>query len=122
MDFSEIIKKLRDKTGLTQKDFAEKIDVPLPTLKNIEGGKTKNFSVQILAKVIIGLGVTPNEAFGYDKIKHTSLVMVKQEIDSLNDELEEVNEKYKSMKGVVEKIQGMIKDEKKLRINPNKKG
>ena len=112
MDFSEIFKRIREKTGLKQSEFAERIGIPLPTLKNIETGKTENFSVQILGKVIAKLGLTPNQAFGYEEVEKLPVTALKKDMDNLRQEVELANEKYESAMEIIEKIQDMIEREK----------
>ncbi len=41
MEASEIIKNLRAETGLSRKDFAESLGIPLRTVEDWEAGKRK---------------------------------------------------------------------------------
>ncbi len=41
METSEIMKKLREETGLSRKDFAENLGIPLRTIEDWEAGRRK---------------------------------------------------------------------------------
>jgi len=51
------IKKLRNKLGLSQDDFARKADVPYTTLTKVETGVIKKLSVFVVSKIAKALGV-----------------------------------------------------------------
>ncbi len=51
------IKKLRQKLGLSQDDFARKADVPYTTLTKIETGVIKKPSVFVVSKIAKALSV-----------------------------------------------------------------
>lgn len=51
------IKKLRQKLGLSQDDFARKADVPYTTLTKIETGVIKKPSVFVVSKISKALNV-----------------------------------------------------------------
>jgi transcriptional regulator with XRE-family HTH domain len=51
------IKKLRQKLGLSQDDFARKADVPYTTLTKVETGVIKKPSVFVVSKIAKALGV-----------------------------------------------------------------
>ena len=51
------IRKLRQKIGLTQDDFARKADVPYTTLTKIETGVIKKPSVFVVSKIAKALDV-----------------------------------------------------------------
>lgn len=53
---AKILKDLREKTGMTQEQFAEKAGIPLPTLKKWELGK-RTPTLEGLAKLGKNLGV-----------------------------------------------------------------
>ena len=55
---SENIKKLRAKLGLTQDDLAKKADVKYATLMKVESGAINKPSVQTMAKIAKGIGVS----------------------------------------------------------------
>ncbi len=62
------IKRLRRKQGLTQEQFAEKIEIAPRTLCGIENGE--NFlTAETLEKILDELGVTCSELFAFDHIK-----------------------------------------------------
>jgi len=52
------IKKLRNKSGLSQDDFARKADVPYTTLTKIETGVIKKPSVFVMSKIAKALNVS----------------------------------------------------------------
>ena len=52
------IKKLRNKLGLSQDDFARKADVPYTTLTKIETGVIKKPSVFVMSKIAKALNVS----------------------------------------------------------------
>ena len=55
------IKKLRQKLGLSQDDFARKADVPYTTLTKVETGVIKKPSVFVVSKIAKTLGVNIEE-------------------------------------------------------------
>jgi len=55
------LKKLRNKLGLSQDDFARKADVPYTTLTKIETGVIKKPSVFVVSKIAKSLGVSMEE-------------------------------------------------------------
>ena len=55
------IKKLRQKLGLSQDDFARKADVPYTTLTKVETGVIKKPSVFVVSKIAKTLGVDIEE-------------------------------------------------------------
>ncbi|AGN33745.1 LexA repressor [Paenibacillus phage PG1] len=57
----EIIKQLIDKTGLNQKAFAEKADVPYTTLRSMLERGIGRASVDNVIKVCHALGITVDE-------------------------------------------------------------
>jgi len=55
------IKKLRQKLGLSQDDFARKADVPYTTLTKVETGVIKKPSVFVVSKIANALNVNIEE-------------------------------------------------------------
>jgi len=55
------IKKLRQKLGLSQDDFARKADVPYTTLTKVETGVIKKPSVFVVSKIAKALNVNIEE-------------------------------------------------------------
>jgi DNA-binding XRE family transcriptional regulator len=55
------IKKLRNKLGLSQDDFARKADVPYTTLTKIETGVIKKPSVFVMSKIAKVLSISIEE-------------------------------------------------------------
>ena len=55
------IKKLRNKLGLSQDDFARKADVPYTTLTKVETGVIKKPSVFVVSKIAKALNVDIEE-------------------------------------------------------------
>ena len=52
------IKQLRNKQGLTQDELARKSDIPYTTLTKIESNVITKPSIQTVAKIAKGLGVS----------------------------------------------------------------
>jgi len=52
------IKQLRNKQGLTQDELARKSDLPYTTLTKIETNVITKPSIQTVAKIATGLGIT----------------------------------------------------------------
>ena len=57
-DIGKNIKKLRNKLGLSQEDFAKKSGVKYTTLTKIESSVIKKPSVMIMAQIAKALGVS----------------------------------------------------------------
>jgi len=55
---------------LTYSDLAKLSDVPLPTLKRIMSGATKNPGVITIGKLCKGLGITVAEFFSSEEFKN----------------------------------------------------
>ncbi|HAZ17135.1 MAG TPA: hypothetical protein DCY49_04565 [Candidatus Jacksonbacteria bacterium] len=55
------MKKLRQKLGLSQDDFARKADVPYTTLTKVETGVIKKPSVFVVSKIAKALSVDIEE-------------------------------------------------------------
>jgi len=55
------LKKLRNKLGLSQDDFARKADVPYTTLTKVETGVIKKPSVFVVSKIAKALSVDIEE-------------------------------------------------------------
>lgn len=55
---------------LTYCDLAERSAVPLPTLKRIMSGATKNPGVVTIGKICMGLGITIAEFFSSEEFKN----------------------------------------------------
>ncbi|MEC0271897.1 helix-turn-helix domain-containing protein [Peribacillus frigoritolerans] len=58
---TEILKKLIDETGLNQKAFAEKVNLPYTTLRSMLQRGIGNASVDNVIKVCKGLGITTED-------------------------------------------------------------
>jgi transcriptional regulator with XRE-family HTH domain len=61
---SKNIKKLRDKTGLSQDQTARKANMPLSTYLKVENGVTPNPSIQTLLNIAEALEVSLDELVG----------------------------------------------------------
>lgn len=61
MLFQQYFKELRDKQGLTQKEFANTLGISLPTIKKIEGGCTKMPSPKLLEVLSNYLNTEPRK-------------------------------------------------------------
>jgi len=58
---SKNIKKLRDKTGLSQDQTARKANMPLSTYLKVENGVTPNPSIQTLLNIAEALEISLDE-------------------------------------------------------------
>lgn len=95
------IKRLRNKRGLTQEKFAEKINISTYTLIGIETGK--NFmTAQTMEKIIECLGITVDELFNVEHLKPTNELLeeIHHIIDSIKDDKDKVEEIYKILKAI----------------------
>jgi len=61
---SKNIKKLRDKSGLSQDQTARKANMPLSTYLKVENGVTPNPSIQTLLNIAEALEVSLDELVG----------------------------------------------------------
>ena len=95
------IRELRDMTGLSQRDFAAKYDIPLSTLRKWEQGNATPapYVVRLIAATLPGTDSTRIEIKGnegniylYDKNRKTVSDSVGNEI-AVSESLEGVNEK-----------------------------
>ena len=55
------IKIARNKLGLTQDDLSKKADIKYTTLTKVESGAVKKPSIQTMAKIAKGLGISIDE-------------------------------------------------------------
>lgn len=97
----EKIKRLRQKRGFTQEQFAEQIDIATRTLSGIETGE--NFvTSETLNKILIALNISSSELFAFDHIKPKD--ELKEEIISDIQKLTDRNKietVYKIVKAVI---------------------
>jgi len=63
-NISKNIKKLRDKSGLSQDQTARKANMPLSTYLKVENGVTPNPSIQTLLNIAEALEVSLDELVG----------------------------------------------------------
>jgi transcriptional regulator with XRE-family HTH domain len=61
---SKNIKKLREKTGLSQDQTARKANMPLSTYVKVENGVTPNPSIQTLLNIAEALEISLDELVG----------------------------------------------------------
>jgi len=61
---SKNIKRLRDKTGLSQDQTARKANMPLSTYLKVENGVTPNPSIQTLLNIAEALEISLDELVG----------------------------------------------------------
>ena len=95
------IKRLRQKRGFTQEQFAEKIDIAPRTLSGIETGE--NFlTADTLEKIISLLNVTSAELFTIEHIKPTEDLIkeIISDIQNLKDR-EKIETIYKLIKATI---------------------
>jgi transcriptional regulator with XRE-family HTH domain len=60
-EIGDKIKALRNKQGLTQDALARKCDIPYTTLTKIEANVITKPSIQTVAKIAAGLGISVDE-------------------------------------------------------------
>ena len=95
------IKRLRQKRGFTQEQFAEKIDIAPRTLSGIETGE--NFlTTDTLEKIISLLNVSSAELFTIEHIKPTEDLIkeIIPDIQNLKDR-EKIETIYKLIKATI---------------------
>lgn len=95
------IKRLRQKRGLTQEQFAEKIDIATRTLSGIETGE--NFvTSETLDKMLEILEVSSSELFAFDHIKPKDELIdeIVTDIQNLKDRVK-IETIYKIVKATI---------------------
>jgi transcriptional regulator with XRE-family HTH domain len=75
---NERITDLRTMSGLSQKELAEKIDIPTSTLSRIEQGKISNVSNDVLIKVADFFNVSADYLLGLTNVKFKKNVEVSE--------------------------------------------
>ena len=60
MSIFERIGEIRKTSGMSQKDFAEQIEVPVRSLQNYESGKSENVPHPFIEKLIVNAGINAN--------------------------------------------------------------
>lgn len=66
---SDNVKKLRDKSGLSQADFAKVCNLPRTTYRGIESGKIENPCLKQVCKICAATGITLNDLIPEDYYK-----------------------------------------------------
>lgn len=95
------IKRLRQKKGLTQEQFAEKIDIAARTLSGIETGE--NFvTSETLEKILNALDISISELFAIDHIKPQDELIseIIEDIQNLKDR-NKIETIYKIIKAAI---------------------
>ncbi|MBO6087492.1 helix-turn-helix transcriptional regulator [bacterium] len=95
------VKRLRQKRGFTQEQFAEKIDIATRTLSGIETGE--NFvTSETLGKMLDVLDITSSELFAFDHIKPQDDLKEEllKDIQNLTDR-NKIETVYKVVKAVI---------------------
>lgn len=66
--YGEVIRNIRIRSGMTQKQLANTAGVALNTVKNLESGKLKNPTLSTLVKIAdaVGCKLTIGEVLTYD--------------------------------------------------------
>ncbi len=59
-----LILRYRRDTGLTQQEFADKVKLSRNYVCQIERGKARHLSLEVLTKVAVGIGVAVKELVG----------------------------------------------------------
>lgn len=95
------IKRLRQKNGLTQEQFAERIDIATRTLSGIETGE--NFvTAETLEKIFKALDVSGSELFAFDHIKPQEELVseIIEDVQKLKDR-DKIETVYKIIKATI---------------------
>lgn len=95
------IKRLRQKNGLTQEQFAERIDIATRTLSGIETGE--NFvTAETLEKIFKALDVSGSELFAFDHIKPQEELIseIIEDVQKLKDR-DKIETVYKIIKATI---------------------
>lgn len=98
MKEADVIKKLIKKEGLSQRKFADKIDIPYSTLNSILQRGVNNAGVTNVIKICKGLGITVEELEEMaeqdtTKLKKPTTIAAHLEGEELtDDEMEELEE------------------------------
>lgn len=95
------IKRLRQKRGLTQEQFAERIDIATRTLSGIETGE--NFlTADTLEKIIDVLKISSADLFAFDHIKPQEELVseIISDVQNLKDK-EKIETIYKLIKATI---------------------
>ncbi|HQJ90279.1 MAG TPA: helix-turn-helix transcriptional regulator [Paludibacteraceae bacterium] len=81
--FGENLKRFRKKVGFTQEKFAEKLDVSVPHLSNIELGD-KFVSAELIEKIVDVLGISPSALFfSVDEVKSVKDDNLQSQIEAI---------------------------------------
>ena len=57
------LKVRRVEMGLKQKELAKMVNISIPYMANLESGKAKNPSIEIMKRIAAALETTPQELF-----------------------------------------------------------
>ena len=74
MKYSEKLKMLRNKTGLTQKEFAVKIGLSEKTINNYENGYRK-IPISLIGNIVKMFGITADYFFDEHKTLENKIVV-----------------------------------------------
>jgi len=85
------IAKYRGQANISQKDFANQLNMTRPGLSFIENGKAKNINHTNLLKMSEILGVSPIKLLGIENLKY--IPETKEDFDYLIELLKEQREK-----------------------------
>ena len=99
--FGQRLQELRKSLGLTQETVAEKIDMDIPNLSNIENGK-RFMTPENIEKIAKALNVEVKDLFDYEhhQSKEKLIVKILEFLKSASPE--EVEFIYKSVKNLKE--------------------
>lgn len=84
---NEKIKRLRKQKGLSQVEVAKAAGITQSSYASIEKGDTKSITIEVGKGFAKALGMTFNELFDIES----------QNIDNLNNQIKELNEKFKKI-------------------------
>ena len=95
--FLERLRMLKDKSGLTTKQIAEKCDIPESTITRIFSGKTPNPTIITLMAMVKSMGGQSSDIFDDDAKVNTAPAVPQVVLTDMEKKNLEITELYKDM-------------------------
>ena len=95
--FLERLRALKDKSGMTTKQIAEKCDIPESTVTRIFAGKTPNPTIITIMAMTKAMGGTAADIFDDNAQINTNPTVPKVVVTDLERQSEEIKELYKDI-------------------------
>ena len=95
--FLERLRVLKDKSGLTTKQIAEKCDIPESTVSRIFSGKTPNPTIITVMAMTKAMGGTAADIFDDNAQVNTSLTVPQVVLTDIEQKNLEITELYKDI-------------------------